>query len=469
MPTDLNKVRWQLFSGLKQNDKMSKHFETWLVGNWPDYVERSFARAPKDSLEELRKIVADKSTPEVEAGTKRGGKVSAIPARPLGDLEFATLSDLLKEYEKKLEAMGVPPPLRQAFEKVTQKSKEAVHDPEDFDSRTNEAIPDLRWRITKKRKLTGADLKVPLASAHACQRQQVSSSLAEKKSTNQASQKLQAPQPKRRKMIQQVRQRMNDAIATLDATVHTLKHIKLPDHFIEAFNTVVDLMDDRQRIEVIEGGLCTSPKSEECQALKSKCMVLGNILKEFLTFALNKHNHFEKILSGIFNGDVDPSGFSDEPLFKDLPTLEVEFEYCCWFMRALSLMAMLLPDDGPQFVEIMCRVGIIYDAMMLCSNPYGENEDDHIATLRSWAALCAREKFIQRGNSQLVGSFAFLGPVLDKLRGLTLSRNVTNFVRQVVNAGKATPLFLNALADIETLPPELKDICGSQTALRSQG
>ena len=254
---------------------------------------------------------------------------------------------------------------------------------------------------------------------------------------------------------------MNDAIATLDATADSLRHIKLPDHFAEAFNIVVDLLEDGQRIEAIEGVLGGSPKSEERKTLKTKCTVLGNILKKFLTFAANKHNNFDRILSGIFNGDVDPSEFSDKPLFEDLPTLEVEFEYCCWFMRALSLMAMLLPDDRPRLLEIMYRVGIIYDAIILCRTPYDENEDDHIATLSSWAALCAREKFIQCGVSQLVGSFAFLGPVLDKLRGLTLSKSVTNFVRKVVHAGKATPLFLNALADIEALPPELEEILGS--------
>ena len=76
--------------------------------NWPDYVARSFAKNPKELIEELRQIVADKSTPEVEATIKRGGKVNAIPARSLVEchLELARLDELLKEYEKKWEAMG---------------------------------------------------------------------------------------------------------------------------------------------------------------------------------------------------------------------------------------------------------------------------------------------------------------------------------------------------------------------------
>ena len=108
MPTRLPVVKWELFSGLKQNDKVSQHDEAWLVDHWPDYVARSFAKSPKELIEELRQIVADKSTPEVEATIKRGGKVNAIPARSLVEchLELARLDELLKEYEKKWEAMG---------------------------------------------------------------------------------------------------------------------------------------------------------------------------------------------------------------------------------------------------------------------------------------------------------------------------------------------------------------------------
>ena len=51
-------------------------------------------------------MVARKHTPMLEAGTKRGGKVNAIPSRPLGNLEFAKLNELLVDYEKKWADMG---------------------------------------------------------------------------------------------------------------------------------------------------------------------------------------------------------------------------------------------------------------------------------------------------------------------------------------------------------------------------
>ena len=57
-------------------------------------------------MSQLGKIVNEKATPKVEAHKVRGQEVKPIDARPLGDLELAKLSDLLKEYEKKWEAMG---------------------------------------------------------------------------------------------------------------------------------------------------------------------------------------------------------------------------------------------------------------------------------------------------------------------------------------------------------------------------
>ena len=71
MPTLLNVLRCQLFSGRKKDNPNACWDEDWHVKNWPNYVARSFAKNPEDLLEELRKIVADKSTPEVEATTKR--------------------------------------------------------------------------------------------------------------------------------------------------------------------------------------------------------------------------------------------------------------------------------------------------------------------------------------------------------------------------------------------------------------
>ena len=106
MPTGLNILRWQLFSGRKKHPPHNPHEESWLVVNWPVYVERTFEKAPKDLMSQLRKIVNDKATPKVEAHKVRGEEVKPIDARPLGDLELAKLSDLLKEYEKKWEAMG---------------------------------------------------------------------------------------------------------------------------------------------------------------------------------------------------------------------------------------------------------------------------------------------------------------------------------------------------------------------------
>ena len=72
MPKQYSQLKRQLFSGEKQNIPGAFWQEAWLVDNWPDYVGRSFANSPKETLEELRKIVADKKTPKVEAGPSPG-------------------------------------------------------------------------------------------------------------------------------------------------------------------------------------------------------------------------------------------------------------------------------------------------------------------------------------------------------------------------------------------------------------
>ena len=68
-------------------------------------------------------MVAERHTPKVEAGTKRGGKVHATPSRPLGSLEFAKLNELLVDYEKKWAGMG---PMGQAPCKHTKAGKTRV-------------------------------------------------------------------------------------------------------------------------------------------------------------------------------------------------------------------------------------------------------------------------------------------------------------------------------------------------------
>ena len=99
-------LRRELLSGKKRKAPDENHEESWLVANWPDYVERSFEKAPKDMMSQLRKMIDDKATPKVEAHKVRGQEVKPIDSRPLGDLEFAKLSELLEEYEKKWESMG---------------------------------------------------------------------------------------------------------------------------------------------------------------------------------------------------------------------------------------------------------------------------------------------------------------------------------------------------------------------------
>ena len=67
MPTDLSHLRWELLSGKKRKAPDTTHDESWLVANWPDYVERTFEKAPDHMMHQLRKMVEDKKTPKVEA------------------------------------------------------------------------------------------------------------------------------------------------------------------------------------------------------------------------------------------------------------------------------------------------------------------------------------------------------------------------------------------------------------------
>ena len=104
MPTDLSHLRWELLSGKKRKAPDTNHDESWLVANWPDYVERMFEKAPDHMMHQLRKMVEDKKTPKVEAHKVRGQTVKPINSRPLGDLEFAKLEKSLLIYEEKLKA-----------------------------------------------------------------------------------------------------------------------------------------------------------------------------------------------------------------------------------------------------------------------------------------------------------------------------------------------------------------------------
>ena len=104
MPTDLSHLRWELLSGKRRKEPDTNHEESWLVANWPDYVERTFEKAPNHMMHQLRKMAEDKKTPKVEAHKVRGQTVKPIDSRPLGDLEFAKLEKLLLIYEEKLKA-----------------------------------------------------------------------------------------------------------------------------------------------------------------------------------------------------------------------------------------------------------------------------------------------------------------------------------------------------------------------------
>ena len=65
MPTRLNDIRWQLFSGRKAKSPQDPHEEGWLAKTWPVYAERLFAKSPDELLNELRHLVNEKETPQV--------------------------------------------------------------------------------------------------------------------------------------------------------------------------------------------------------------------------------------------------------------------------------------------------------------------------------------------------------------------------------------------------------------------
>ena len=106
MPIQLCILKAQLLS--KQKNKGGGaggiHKEHWLVEHWPEYVERTFEKSPDDMVHQLRKMVKEKATPEVIAHKVRGQTVKPIDSRPLGDLQFAKLEELLLIYEEKLQA-----------------------------------------------------------------------------------------------------------------------------------------------------------------------------------------------------------------------------------------------------------------------------------------------------------------------------------------------------------------------------
>ena len=82
MPTVVSHLRWELLSGKKRKAPDTNHDESWLVANWPDYVERMFEKAPDHMMHQLRKMVEDKKTPKVEAHKVRGQTVKPIDSRP---------------------------------------------------------------------------------------------------------------------------------------------------------------------------------------------------------------------------------------------------------------------------------------------------------------------------------------------------------------------------------------------------
>ena len=98
-------VRPQLFSG-KARDPPHKKLdeEAWLVPNWEVYVRLNFELpdpGPDGAVRELRKMVETRKTPDYKGG-KKGGEAKPIDSRPLDDLEFAKLKELLPIYEEKL-------------------------------------------------------------------------------------------------------------------------------------------------------------------------------------------------------------------------------------------------------------------------------------------------------------------------------------------------------------------------------
>ena len=96
-----------------------------MVENWAGYVQRNFDSNAEKTLEELRGIVHEKKTPEVEAEKIRGQEVKAIPSRPVGKLEHAKQRELLEQYEKKWADMGA---MGQALSSQINASAEDVKD-----------------------------------------------------------------------------------------------------------------------------------------------------------------------------------------------------------------------------------------------------------------------------------------------------------------------------------------------------
>ena len=103
MPIQLSILKAQLLSKQKNKGGVAGGIdkEHWLVKHWPEYVERTFEKSPDDMVHQLRKMVEEKATPEVIAHKVRGQTVKPVDARPLGDLEFAKLEELLPIYEEK--------------------------------------------------------------------------------------------------------------------------------------------------------------------------------------------------------------------------------------------------------------------------------------------------------------------------------------------------------------------------------
>ena len=95
-------LRNQLFSGEAKNTPGKKLDEDdWLVPNWSVYIKLNFELPDPGhdkAVAELRKMVADRETPDYKGG-KKGGRAKPIPPRPLGDLELAKLQELLPTYE----------------------------------------------------------------------------------------------------------------------------------------------------------------------------------------------------------------------------------------------------------------------------------------------------------------------------------------------------------------------------------
>ena len=121
-------LRGQLYKNEAKNTPGKKlDEEEWLVPNWATYAKLNFELpdpGPEGCLRELRKMVADKATPDYKGG-KKGGEAKPIPSRPLGDLEHAKLRGLLELYEKKWADMGA---MGQALSSQINASAEDVKD-----------------------------------------------------------------------------------------------------------------------------------------------------------------------------------------------------------------------------------------------------------------------------------------------------------------------------------------------------